>query len=161
LSTASRPPTSQSPFDGFPGLPDELRKHFDRMPQPFPPPNAVPDRAMGSGFVVDPSGIILTNEHVIHGAEEVTVLFQDGRKFNAQDIKRDPKTDLAVIRIESKESLPSLKLGNSDEVEVGDRVLAIGAPLGMTGTVTSGIISAKGRDIRMNMYEDFLQTDAA
>jgi serine protease Do len=162
LSAVSRPPTGQSPFEGMPGLPDELRKYFERMPkQPFPAPNVPHGHAIGSGFVVDPSGIILTNEHVVRGAEEVTVLFQDGRKFTARDIKHDPKTDLAVVRIEAKESLPFLKLGNSDETEVGDRVLAIGSPLGMTGTVTSGIISAKGRDIRMNMYEDFLQTDAA
>src|SRR5262249_19182038 len=147
VSAAWQPPTGQSPFDGFPGLPDELRKYFDRMPQPFPPPNAAPGRAIGSGFVVDPSGVILTNDHVVPGADEVTVLFQDGRKFTARDIKRDPKTDLTVLRVDANEPLPSLKLGNSDEVEVGDRVLAIGAPLGMTGTVTSGIISAKGRDI--------------
>jgi serine protease Do len=160
--SAAQPPTGPSPYDGFPGLPDELRKYFDHVPQPFPPPpNTAPGRAIGSGFVVDPSGIILTNEHVVRGADEVSVLLQDGRKLTARDIKRDPKTDLAVLRVEANERLPSLKLGNSDEVEVGDRVLAIGAPLGMTGTVTSGIISAKGRDIHMNMYEDFLQTDAA
>jgi serine protease Do len=162
LSAVARPPTGQSPFEGMPGLPDELRKFFEQMPrQPFPQPHAMPGHAIGSGFVVDPSGVILTNEHVVRGSDEVTVLFQDGRKFVARDIKRDPKTDLAVIRIEAKESLPFLKLGNSDEMEVGDRVLAIGSPLGMAGTVTSGIISAKGRDIHMNMYEDFLQTDAA
>jgi serine protease Do len=161
LSAVSRPPTGQSPFDGMPGLPDELRKFFDQMPRQPGPPRGAPGKAIGSGFVVDPSGIILTNEHVIHNADQVTVTFQDGRKFVAKDFKHDPKTDLAVIRIEAKEPLPSLKLGNSDEIEVGDRVLAIGAPLGMTGTVTSGIISAKGRDIHMNMYEDFLQTDAA
>jgi serine protease Do len=91
----------------------------------------------------------------------VQVTLQDGRKFTSRDIKKDPKTDLAIVRIEVKEPLPSLKMGDSDKMEIGDRVLAIGAPLGLTGSVTSGIISAKGRDIHMNMYEDFLQTDAA
>ncbi len=154
-------PSGQSPFDNFPNLPDELRKRFEGMPRQPSPQDQPPGHSMGSGFVVDPSGVILTNEHVVRGADEVVVFFTDGRKFTARDIKHDAKTDLAVIRIESKEPLPFLKFGDSEEMEVGDRVLAIGAPLGMKGTVTSGIISAKGRDIRMNMYEDFLQTDAA
>src|SRR5262249_39571414 len=114
-----------------------------------------------SGFVVAPTGVILTNEHVLRGADEVVVQLQDGRKFSSRDIKRDSKTDLAIVRIEVMETLPFLELGDSDAMEIGDRVLAVGAPLGLTGTVTSGIISAKGRDVRMNMYEDFLQTDAA
>lgn len=157
-----RPSQGNTPFDGIPGLPDELRKHFERSPrQPFSPDEQAPGHSMGSGFVVDPSGVILTNEHVVRGADEVTVIFSDGRKFTARDIKRDAKTDLAVLKIDAKESLPFLQFGDSEDMEVGDRVLAIGAPLGMKGTVTSGIISAKGRDIQMNMYEDFLQTDAA
>jgi serine protease Do len=158
FSKTKLPTGGGSPFDNIPGLPDELRKELERMPkQPF----SSPGRAFGSGFIVDPSGVILTNDHVIRGADEVTVILQDGRRFTSRDIKRDPRTDLAVVRIDAKESLPFLKLGDSDAMEIGDRVLAIGAPLGMTGTVTSGIISAKGRDIHMNMYEDFLQTDAA
>jgi serine protease Do len=162
VSPVKRPPSGQLPFENFPGLPDELRKHFENMPkQPFPPQDQHPGHALGSGFVVDPSGVIITNEHVIHGADEVEVFFTDGRKFMARDVKRDAKTDLAVIRIECKEPLPFLKFGDSEAMEVGDRVLAIGAPLGMKGTVTAGIISAKGRDIHLNMYEDFLQTDAA
>lgn len=87
--------------------------------------------------------------------------FQDGKTLKSKEIFRDPKTDLAIIRVETKEPLPTLKLGNSTEMEVGDRVIAVGAPLGLTGTVTQGIVSAKGRDIHMNMYEDFIQTDAA
>jgi serine protease Do len=148
------------PFGGMPGLPDELRKELERFHQQ-PMPDALPRHAFGSGFIVDPAGVIFTNAHVVQGADEVEIHLQDGRKFVGHDIKRDPKTDLAVVRIDAKEALPSLKLGDSDGVEIGDRVLAIGAPLGLTGTVTSGIISAKGRDIHMNMYEDFLQTDAA
>jgi serine protease Do len=147
----------QTPFN-FPGLPDELRKEFEKYQKKMP--EFHPGHAFGSGFIVDPNGVILTNDHVIRGADEVEVLLQDGRKFTSRDIKRDPRTDLAIVRIQAK-GLPFLKLGDSDAMEIGDRVLAIGAPLGMTGTVTSGIVSAKGRDIHMNMYEDFLQTDAA
>jgi serine protease Do len=124
-------------------------------------PDAGHGRAFGSGFVVDPAGVILTNDHVVHDAEEVEVHFPDGRKFTSRDFRKDPKSDLAVVRIQSKEALPFLKLGDSDEMEVGDRVLAIGAPLGLTGSVTSGIVSAKARDIHMNVDEDFIQTDAA
>jgi serine protease Do len=141
-------------------LPPELRKHLE----PFggqPLPDSHPGRAFGSGFVVDPSGVILTNDHVVRDAEELEVHLQDGRKFTTRDFKTDPKSDLAVVRIQVKGELPSLKLGDSDEMEVGDRVLAVGAPLGLTGTVTSGIISAKARDVHMNLDEDFLQTDAA
>jgi serine protease Do len=97
--------------------------------------------ALGSGFVVDPSGIILTNDHVVHNATDVQVQFQDGRRFAARKITEDPKSDLAVVRVDTKEKLPYLKLGDSDAMEVGDRVLAIGAPLGLTGTVTSGTCS--------------------
>ena len=147
----------QTPFN-MPGLPEELRKEFERFQKKSPEMH--PGRAFGSGLIVDANGVILTNDHVIRGADEVEVLLQDGRKFTSRDIKRDPRTDLAIVRIQAK-GLPFLKLGDSDAMEIGDRVLAIGAPLGMTGTVTSGIISAKGRDIHMNMYEDFLQTDAA
>jgi serine protease Do len=159
LAGAKQPAPTMPPFGNMPGLPDELRKELERFR--VQPPDALPHRAFGSGFIVDPTGIILTNDHVVRGAEEVEVHLQDGRKFSARDIKKDPKTDLAVLRVETKESLPFLKLGDSDAVEIGDRVLAVGAPLGLTGTVTSGIISAKGRDIHMNLYEDFLQTDAA
>jgi serine protease Do len=159
-TAGKRPQFAPSPFENMPGLPDELRKHFEQFrQQPMPePPHG---HAFGSGFVVDPSGVILTNEHVVRGAEEVEIKLQDGRKFTSRDIKHDGKTDLAVVRVDTKEPLPSLKLGDSDQMEVGDRVLAIGAPLGLTGSVTSGIVSAKGRDIHMNMYEDFIQTDAA
>jgi serine protease Do len=141
-------------------LPPELRKRLEQFGgQPFP--DVHPGRAFGSGFVVDPSGVILTNDHVVRNAEELVVHFQDGRKFTTRDFKTDPKSDLAVVRIQVKGGLPSLKLGDSDEMEVGDRVLAVGAPLGLTGTVTSGIISAKARDVHMNADEDFIQTDAA
>src|SRR6516225_7204521 len=147
------------PFGQIPGLPDELRKRFeDAVPEPE---EHGPRHGLGSGFIIDPNGTIVTNAHVIKNAQRVEVVLQDGSRFAAKDIKSDAKTDLAVLRIETGASLPALSWGDSGEMEIGDRVLAIGAPLGMTGTVTSGIISAKGRDIHMNMYEDFLQTDAA
>src|SRR5438309_2148302 len=117
----------------------------------------------GSGFIVDPKGIVLTNNHVVDGATEVEVTLHDGRKFVSKDIKTDEKTDLAIVRLDTKgASLPYLELGDSSAMEIGDRVLAVGAPFGLTGTVTSGIISAKGRyGLGLNKYEDFLQTDAA
>jgi serine protease Do len=163
-ATLTQTKVPQGPISPFnvPGLPDEMRKELERFgKQPFSAPDEVPHRAFGSGFVVDASGVVLTNDHVVRGSDEVTVRLQDGRSFTSRDIQRDPKTDLAVVRIQAKGPLPFLKFGDSDAMEIGDRVLAVGAPLGMTGTVTSGIISAKGRDIHMNLYEDFLQTDAA
>jgi len=158
-SVAKQPQLNLPPFGNMPGLPDELRKELEN--HRFPSPETMPRHAFGSGFIVDPTGLVLTNDHVVRGADEVEVHLQDGRKFMARDIKTDPKTDLAIVRLDTKDSLPFLKLGDSNAMEIGDRVLAVGAPLGLTGTVTSGIISAKGRDIHMNMYEDFLQTDAA
>ena len=115
----------------------------------------------GSGFLVDPKGVILTNFHVVEDADQLEVTLNDGRKFVTKDFVSDTKTDLAIVRIQPKGDLPFLQLGNSSEMEIGDRVLAVGAPFGLTGSVTAGIISAKQRSINVNVYEDFLQTDAA
>jgi serine protease Do len=115
----------------------------------------------GSGFLVDPKGVVLTNFHVVDGADEVLVQLRDGRKFTSRTIKTDPKSDLAIIKLDAKVALPYLEFGDSSAMEIGDRVLAVGAPFGLTGSVTHGIISAKGRSLHVNMYEDFLQTDAA
>jgi serine protease Do len=131
------------------------------------PPGALADDdspsriGFGSGFLVSAKGVVVTNNHVVDGAEQVMVQLRDGRKFVSKDIKTDPKTDLAIVRLETKEDLPYLEFGDSEGMEIGDRVLAVGAPFGLTGTVTHGIISAKGRSLRLNLYEDFLQTDAA
>jgi serine protease Do len=142
----------------------ESRGKADKVKAPKKPGDDDPgdDDALGfgSGFIVDAKGVILTNFHVVEGADEVTVYLTDGRKFRSKDFKTDPKTDLAIVRVESKEPLPFLELGDSDTMEIGDRVLAVGAPFGLTGSVTHGIISAKGRSLHMNKYEDFLQTDA-
>lgn len=143
-------------------FPQELHKFFEDMSNL---PDSVPEvprrHGFGSGFLIDPHGVIVTNHHVVDGADEVLVELRDGRKFTSTDILTDPKTDLAIVRVQSKEPLSYLKFGDSGKMEIGDRVLAVGAPFGLTGTVTSGIVSAKGRNLHLNMYEDFLQTDAA
>jgi serine protease Do len=154
----------EMPFPGFSekGMPEELRKFFEEFEnQPYQAPDSPQQHGFGSGFIIDPQGVIVTNHHVVAGADEVQVELSDGRKFTSKDIKSDPKTDLAIIRVQTKESLPYLTFGDSGAMEIGDRVLAVGAPFGLAGTVTHGILSAKGRNLRLNMYEDFLQTDAA
>lgn len=142
-------------------LPDEFRRFFPDMPDL--PNDAVPQTGFGSGFFVDSSGIILTNAHVVADADQVTVTLHDGRKFTSKDVKSDSKTDLAIVVIDPKAGpFPFLELTDSDTYEIGDRVLAFGAPFGLTGSVTTGIVSAKGRSaLSVNMYEDFIQTDAA
>ena len=120
------------------------------------------DPGFGSGVLIDPTGVVLTNNHVVKEAESVEVSLHDGRKFTSKDIRRDPKSDLAIIKLESAVPLPFLEYANSDAVEVGDRVLAAGSPFGLIGSVTHGIISGKSRtNLRLNPYEDWLQTDAA
>ena len=161
---AARPrqpaPRRQLPFDDT-QMPQEFRKFFEDLPRQLPElPDGFPGLGSGSGFVVDPGGVILTNHHVVEGADQVEVLLHDGRKFLSKEIKTDPKTDLAIIKIDAKD-LPWLALGDSDAMEIGDRVLAVGAPFGLAGSVTHGIVSGKGRNLRLNLYEDFLQTDAA
>ena len=150
-----------NPFEGTPfgdmfGDNPDLRQFFHKMPTPR-------HRAveMGSGVVIDPSGIILTNNHVVEMGGTVTVRLPDGSEYTAKDIKTDPKTDLAVLRIEGASSLKAAKLGDSDALDVGDWVLALGQPFGLEGTVTAGIISAKGRGLGLTARDNFLQTDAA
>ena len=98
------------------------------------------DPGFGSGILIDPSGIILTNNHVVSDLDVVEVTLTDGRKFTASDIRRDPKSDIALVKLDVKEVLPFLEFGDSNAMEVGDRVLAVGAPFGLTGSVTSGIV---------------------
>jgi serine protease Do len=126
-------------------------------------PEGRPDRkmqAMGSGFIVDPDGFIVTNNHVIEGAEEITVILQDGTRYTATLKGRDPKTDLALLKIEPSEKLPYVRFGDSDKAKVGDWVVAVGNPFGLGGSVSAGIISARGRDIQSGPYDDYLQIDA-
>ena len=115
----------------------------------------------GSGFLIDSEGTILTNAHVVDGSDQITVVLNDGREFPAKTIGIDTNTDIAVIKIDGKD-LPFLELGNSDELDVGQFVIAIGNPLRLQASVTAGIVSAKGRnDLNLNTIEDFIQTDAA
>ena len=152
------------PFEGTPfgeffrGNP-ELRHFFREIPQmpSVPRPEA---KGTGSGVIIDSSGVVLTNNHVVDGGK-VTVRLADGREFSAKEVKTDPRTDLAVVRIEGSEPFKAAKLGDSDAVTVGDWVLALGQPFGLEGTVTAGIISAKGRGLGIAPRENFLQTDAA
>jgi serine protease Do len=140
---------------------DDFLKQF--VPKQNQQPQAPQiERGTGSGVIVSADGSVLTNYHVIDGADKITVRMQDGKSFEAKVIGSDQPSDLAVLKIESTEQLPFLTLGNSDSVRVGDIVLAIGNPLGIGQTVTAGIISAKGRRTGLSdgSFEDFLQTDA-
>jgi len=126
------------------------------------PPDEEPSSSLGSGVLVSPEGIILTNHHVINDADEIDVALSDGRKVKAKIIGSDPDTDIAVLKIEAKQLPTPITLGKMDSVHVGDVVLAIGNPFGVGQTVTSGIVSAMGRDhVGINTFENFIQTDAA
>jgi serine protease Do len=117
-------------------------------------------QAMGSGFIVDPDGYIVTNNHVVEGAGEITVILHDGTRHTAKVKGRDPKTDLALLKIETSEELPYVRFGDSEKAKVGDWVVAVGNPFGLGGSVSAGIISARGRDIQSGPYDDYLQIDA-
>lgn len=125
----------------------------------IPPPKA--SEALGSGFVIDPAGFIVTNNHVIDGATSVTVTFQDGTILPATVVGRDKDGDLAVLKVDAGHKLPALTFGDSNKLRVGDWVLAIGNPFGLAGTTTAGIVSALHRNIGENKFDDFIQTDAA
>ncbi len=151
-------PTQQFPFGDDP----QFREFFRNLPQqPNQQQRPQIERGVGSGVIVNADGTILTNHHVIDGAEKITVQMNDNKTYDAKVVGSDPPSDLAVLKIEG-ENLPYLNLGNSDNVRIGDIVLAIGNPLGIGQTVTAGIISAKGRRTGLSdgSFEDFLQTDA-
>ena len=151
----------QAPQFQFPeGSP--FREFFDQFNRrrggsPHPQHNAT---SLGSGFIIDAEGYVVTNNHVIEGADEITVILHDGKRYGAKIIGRDKKTDMALLKIEAKEKLTAVSFGDSAKARVGDWVIAIGNPLGLGGTVTAGIISARGRDIRSGPYDDYIQTDA-
>ncbi|MDV2495671.1 MAG: Do family serine endopeptidase [bacterium] len=127
-----------------------------------PPGGAIPRRSGGSGLIVDPRGYILTNNHVIEGAGKIEVILWDNRRLEGEVIGRDPKADLAVIRVKSDEPLPVAKLGDSDKVRIGEWAIAIGSPFGLDQTVTVGVISGTGRsEVGLAQYENYIQTDAA
>jgi serine protease Do len=152
-------------YNGAPPEMDDFLRHFfgDQFQGRVPRRNSAAPRQMGigSGVIVTKDGYILTNNHVVDGADEVKVAMQDGREFTAKVIGRDPKSDVAVIKVDAKD-LPAIQMADSDKVEVGDVVLAVGNPFGIGQTVTTGIVSATGRAGAIGLdYEDFIQTDAA
>jgi len=145
-----------SPFD------DMLRQFFQGRPGLQARPNGPSPqfRAVGSGFIVSADGFVVTNNHVIERAEEIEIVMQDGERYPATVAGRDPKTDLALLKVVADFELPFVQLGDSDAARVGDWVLAVGNPFGLGGSVTAGIISARGRDIQAGPFDDFLQVDA-
>jgi serine protease Do len=162
ISTETTVRVPGSPFRQFFGgggeepFGDFFRKFFGDVPD-----QELKQQSLGSGFIIDKDGYIITNNHVVQGADEIKVKLADGREFKARVIGRDAKTDLALIKISSFfKNLPTLPLGDSDKMRVGDWVLAIGNPFGLEETVTQGIISATGRVIGSGPYDNFLQTDA-
>ncbi len=147
----------ESPFGQNDPFNDMFERFFgDRIPRESR------QTSLGSGFIIDKEGFILTNNHVVEQTDEIKVMLANGTEYDAEIVGRDPKTDLALIRIEAEEDLKPLPLGDSEELEVGDWVLAIGNPFGLDHTLTVGVVSAKGRtSVGITDYEDFIQTDAA
>jgi serine protease Do len=148
-------PFGPGPFGGNDPFRDFFGRRFDQ-PQPD-----LKRPGQGSGFIVDQAGFIVTNNHVVDGADSIEVTLKDESRHKAEIVGRDPITDIAVIKIEAKKSLPTVRLGNSDSLRVGEWVAAIGSPFGLEYTVTAGIVSAKGRVIGSGPYDDFIQTDAS
>jgi serine protease Do len=150
-------------IETMPGIPDEMFKRFMEGMEEGEM-QMLPQRSAGSGFIVDAKGVIVTNFHVVDGADRVDITLTDGRHFVSKQIIADRKNDLAIVKFDPKGTVPFLEFGDSDEMEIGDRVLAMGAPFGLAGSVSQGIVSAKGRSGLTNnrsVYEDYLQTDAA
>ncbi len=139
-------------------LGDMLERFFRDRGQTQPTPS--PGNALGSGFIIDAGGLVVTNNHVVGGASEIKVTLKDGRTFGATLVGADDKTDLAVVRITTDQTLPTVAWGDSNDTRVGDWVLAVGNPFGLSGTVTAGIVSARGRDLGSGPYDDFIQIDA-
>ncbi len=143
------------PFQFPPGSP------FEDMFKEFGAPQERKSSALGSGFIIDENGIVVTNNHVIQDAEDIIVRVNGDKEYKAKVIGADPLSDIAVLQLETSEQFTPVKFGNSDEARIGDWVIAIGNPFGLGGTVTSGIISARNRSIGLSRYEDYIQTDAS
>jgi serine protease Do len=147
---------NQNPFGGNEQFKDFFGRNFGRQRQPeFKQP------AQGSGFIIDKSGYIVTNNHVVEGADTIKVILKDDTEYSAEIVGRDPVTDIALIKVEAKRNLPTVPMGSSENLRVGEWVAAIGSPFGLEHTVTAGIVSAKGRVIGSGPYDDFIQTDAS
>src|SRR5690349_2355038 len=158
-ATGASPSADESspstPFD------DLLRRFFENRGMPNSGPNSGREVvALGSGFIIDPSGYVVTNNHVVGNSEKITVMFQDNSRHQAKVVGRDEKTDIAVLKIDANDKLPFVTWGDSNEAKVGDWVVAVGNPFALGGTVTAGIISALGRNINEGPYDDFIQLDA-
>jgi serine protease Do len=143
------------PFQFPPGSP------FEDMFKEFGTPQERKSSALGSGFIIDEKGIVVTNNHVIQDAEDIIIRVNGDKEFKAKVIGADPLSDIAILQLETKEKFIPVKFGNSDKARIGDWVIAIGNPFGLGGTVTSGIISARNRSIGLSRYEDYIQTDAS
>ena len=158
ISTTQTVVTRSNPFPNFqfpPGSP------FEDMFKEFGTPQERQSSALGSGFIIDEKGIVVTNNHVIEGAEDIVVQVNGNKELKAKVIGADPLSDIAVLQIETEEKFTPVKFGDSDQARIGDWVIAIGNPFGFGGTVTSGIISARNRSIGLSRYEDYIQTDAS
>ncbi len=163
LSTIDAPPPQTA--QQMPQLPPGLREFFD-LPGPdapgggdVPPPG--PAQSQGSGFIISPDGYVVTNNHVIAGASSIAVMLENDQRYDAELVGTDPATDIALLRLIDASDLPTVAWGSSDDLMIGDWVVAIGNPFGLGGTVTAGILSARSRNINAGPYDDFLQTDAA
>tara|TARA_B100000945_G_C20381833_1_gene597673 strand:- start:98 stop:1498 length:1401 start_codon:yes stop_codon:yes gene_type:complete len=157
ISTTQTVVTSSNPFPFQfpPGSP------FEDLFKEFGTPQERKASALGSGFIIDAKGIVVTNNHVIQGAEDILVRVDGDKEYEAKVIGADPLSDIAVLEIDSKDKFKPVKFGDSDKARIGDWVIAIGNPFGLGGTVTSGIISARNRSIGLSRYEDYIQTDAS
>lgn len=150
----------------FPGMPNDpqLQELFRQFNQQFGAPGGQAERevsSLGSGFVIDPDGYIVTNNHVVGNADEIKVIFQDNTSLPAEIVGRDPKIDIALLKVKPSKKLVSVTFGDSDALKVGDWLIAIGNPFGLGGSVSVGIVSARGRNINAGPFDDFIQTDAA
>src|SRR6266571_588171 len=167
ISTSQKVDTRNSPMPQLPNDPqlDELfRDFFNRRGQGDPQNRERGPRrvnSLGSGFIIDPSGIVVTNNHVISEADEITVILNDGARLKAEIIGRDQKTDLALLRVKPDKPLKAVTFGDSEKLRLGEWVIAIGNPFSLGGTVTAGIVSARNRDINSGPYDNYIQTDAA
>ena len=151
-------------FRNFPGNPFGDKNPFGDFFGPFSegnPPRGFEQRGVGSGFVMSRDGYVLTNNHVVEDADQIKVKLANGKEYEGKIVGRDPKTDLALVKIEGDSDLHPLKLGNSEDLKVGSWVVAVGSPFGLEQTVTAGIVSAKGRVIGSGPYDNFIQTDAS
>src|SRR5688500_1077420 len=156
ITSSATPKAGAGGPEGLEGLPEELRRFLPQIPQMPPQPR----QGMGSGFIVEPDGTILTNAHVVEGADEVRVRLTDRREFKGKVVGTDKATDIAVVKIAAT-GLPTVKLGDPSQIKVGEWVLAIGSPFGFENTVTAGIVSATSRSLPDGTYVPFIQTDAA